>query len=151
MEGILIAVGIILLLLAIFILYDNRKKIFKKRVKKAKKADVDKKEEEKKPAQKEEKQESKISFQKREVAKQEVSAPVIEDLEINTNQTQEYSQSFSASNRMRRPMPQRQFSQPQHNFFTPRKRTIKDQIDDLSPEMKAILFSNALGKKDDQF
>lgn len=155
--GIWYALGAIVFLTILFILFDNRKKIFKKREKKAKEPKEPSVKETKKEQKNETRQISnpKLSLFKK-VKKEPEPEPQIEDAEIDDlNSVEETYQSTTAFNQYprRRPYPQTVQREPARRIYTPevqKKKKIKDQIKDLSPEMKAILFTDALGKHEDK-
>ena len=124
--------------LILVVLIDQRKKIFKKRPKKEKKAPEKevKKTEEKKRDFKD------ISFE-------ELKKPSLgnfEYLDLKDDYKIEYTMGSQRPNRnnFRRPFDDEPF---RRRSPVCKKVSIKKQIRDLSPEMKAILFSNALGRK----
>lgn len=152
MKWILIASAIVIGLLVIFILYDQRKNIFKKRSKKEKKKEqkpakeqVPVKEEHKE-AVKEEKPEISLEQRIPEVKKQ-TKNPVVEEVVIKEDDRVEYDTTEPKTSGFRRTINPNRYAPPAS--FKPQKQSIKDQINDLSPEMKAILFGNMLDKKDD--
>lgn len=136
--------------LIVFIIFDQRKKIFKKRVKKqtVKKVEV-------KPEKKVEKKfNSKISLEKPEAVKREEA--VIEDAGLSAE-----NQQFEAPLRPRmniQPISRPSISDDDFeefrrkhsytNFLT--NKSILQQIKELSPEMKAIIFGNVLDRKDEE-
>lgn len=155
-----IALGVIVFLLILFIFFDLRKKIFKKREKKeTKPAAVEK------PAEgkvKKEKKVSKLANSKMSLTKkvaekkknnEDEKKSEVEDAEIDLDEgpiVYERTPSAFASN-TRRQMPYERRPMPRRAPISRRKKKeIKEQIKDLSPEMKAILFSNALGKYEDK-
>lgn len=146
-KGIIITVLVVLGIFILFILFKFRKKIFKAKGKKPKTKNVELKQEDKKESPV---KDNKISFEKREVktSKQENLNVQIQDVEFVDEQDLQYSsgEDFAPSRGFRRPFPQSDF---QRNYFGSRKKSIREQIQDLSPEMKAILFTNAFGKKKD--
>lgn len=158
-SGIWIALGVIVFLLILFILFDNRKKIFKKREKKVKEEveikeskDTGKKEETKKVKRIDN---PKISLAKK-VKVEEQQKAQAEELNLDGFDdepiTYQRTPSMGFAPR-KKPIPM-QFdrSRVQRELIArkSKKRSIKEQIKDLSPEMKAILFTNALGKRDDK-
>ena len=160
MSGFLIAGGVIVSSFLVFVLYDQRKNIFKKRNKDEKKQKVKEKnskeikaEEVKKAVENTEKKVD-ISFERREskISNQTTNAN-IEEVDVNIEERKEYN-TMGGSRGFRRSMPQRppiEFPR-QPNFSSPKSgNSIREQIDNLSPEMKAILMANVLGKKDDLF
>jgi len=138
-----IAIGICVGVFAVILLIDNRKKIFKFKKLSKKETKVEKKVEAKteEPAKKEKKINSKISFE--EHVPENVS---FERLDLNDKAPLEYS--YGPRTQMsRRPQMMNDFPSPIRRSYN-KKKTIKEQIKELSPEMKGVLLSNALGKKD---
>lgn len=144
-----IAILVVLGLLILCVLFKFRKKIFKKKTPKTKKVEV-KKEEVKKP---EKTADSRISFEQREVKvkKEENVNANIESVEIEDSEERVYSTgaSFAPQRNFRRTFPRSNMQQ--NSYFGMQNKSIREQINDLSPEMKVILFGNVMGKKDDQF
>lgn len=159
--GIWYALGAIVFLLILFILFDNRKKIFKKRAKKTKE-EVEIKDS--KPAEKKEEPKAvkkidnpKVSLTKK-VKKEPDPVPEAEVEDANLDGFDEEPITYQrtsgmGSSQRRRPMPlqfDRTKVQRELMARNSKKKSIKEQIKDLSPEMKAILFTDALGKHDDK-
>lgn len=137
-----IFVGVGVGFLALIVLIDQRKKIFKKHPKKEKKQ-KEKRKEEIKQVQEEKQNLDEISFEESKKPK----IPQFEYLDIKDDLKMEYTPSTSQRqnrNNFRRPFDGDRFNRERRAY---KKKSIKQQIKDLSPEMKAILLSNALGKK----
>lgn len=142
--GLWIALAVILILLLLYILYDQRKKIFKK---KTKVNDVKEQKTEKKEIKQPEKNEN-ISFERKQ--KQSAQEAVVEALQ--EDEKPDFEEPV-------RPLQTRDFDSRRGNLFRRRREmfrrttkqteSIKDQIDNLSPEMKAIVFADLLNRKDE--
>ena len=142
--GLWIALAVILILLLLYILYDQRKKIFKK---KTKVNDVKEQKAEKKEIKQPEKNEN-ISFERKQ--KQSTQEAVVEALQ--EDEKPDFEEPV-------RPLQTRDFDSRRGNLFRRRREmfrrttkqteSIKDQIDNLSPEMKAIVFADLLNRKDE--
>lgn len=153
MKWILIASAIVIGLLVIFILYDQRKNIFKKRVKKAKEPKQEAPKAPEKPKEEPkvlEEKKTDVSLEERAPQiKKETKQPIIEDMVIQDDDYVEYDSTMPRQSGFgRRNINQRKYAPPPEFKFN-KKQPIKEQIKDLSPEMKAILFGNLLDKKDD--
>lgn len=159
--GIWYALGAIVFLLILFILFDNRKKIFKKREKKSKPETEIK---DSKPAETKEKTKevkkisnSKMSLTKK-VKKEAEKEPEAEVEDADFDGFDEEPITYQKSSSIgpiprRRPVPlqfDRSKIEREYTMENSKKKSIKKQIKDLSPEMKAILFTDALGKRDDK-
>lgn len=159
--GIWYALGVIAFLLILFILFDNRKKIFKKHPKKAKE-EVEIKDSKASEKKEEPKAVKKIDNPKmsltKKVKKEESVAPRAEVEDAGLDGFDEEPITYQRTSNMeqsqrRRPMPlqfDRSKVQREIRARNSKKKNIKEQIKDLSPEMKAILFTDALGKHDDK-
>ncbi len=138
--GIIVPCG----LLALFILFDQRKNIFKKKVKKEKPIVVEP--QPKQEVKKERMIDERISFLP---SKPQIfQKPIIEETDFEEMEEKEYAQLASSlrnspsSFRRRRSLER----QPYDYLSKIRKPSIKQQIKNLSPEMKAILFANVFSK-----
>lgn len=156
-EGIWIALGVIAFLLVLFIFFDRRKKIFKKKdkSKQIKLEEPEKKNES--PVKDEKKKIKKISNSKisySEKVKEEKKEPKVEEIDFETEEEkivyQNIPSAFSPKRRMSMPFDNSSMSRRITSSRKVQKKKIKDQIKDLSPEMKAIIFTNALGKYEDK-
>lgn len=137
-----IVLGVVVFLLIIYIIYDQRKKIFKKRPKKTKV--IEKPKEEVKPATTTDK---KISFEKKNI---KAVQPQIEISDIQLEEEKADYQSTVVRDRPERTMPRRRDLPRRYVAKEEIKRpSIKNQIRELSPEMKAILFGDLLKQKDE--
>jgi len=130
---------------ALFVIFDQRKKIFKIRKIhfKHKVKTVEKTE------KKEEKKESKVA---KNISFDEGQAPEAkkfdcESIDVMSESKIEYSNS-GRSNTTRRPYYNETMGNTSSRRIYRNKKSIKEQIKELSPEMKGVLLSNALGKKD---
>ena len=140
--GLWIALGTLVFLLILYIIFDKRKKIFKKKVKTEKTV----KEQEKKEIT--EKKEKKISFDKKSKNEKPQQAMLVEKIEEEKDSAQYQMQSEQSTRSI--PRFNRQSNLERRRYYKQKsKKSIKQQIKDLSPEMKAILFANLLERKDD--
>ena len=142
--GVIVIFGLFIL----YIIYDQRKKIFKKRKKKEKIKKQISTESKEKPKSVE-KKELKVSFEEKSLSSVK---PVIEEIENPSNEDEKNEEVFED-------FPREKIRQMK-NFFPKNSRVYKDenlsksasikkQIKDLSPEMKAILFADILNRKED--
>lgn len=142
--GVIVIFGLFIL----YIIYDQRKKIFKKRKKKEKIKKQISTESKEKPKNVE-KKELKVSFEEKSLSSVK---PVIEEIENPSNEDEKNEEVFED-------FPREKIRQMK-NFFPKNSRvykdeklsksaSIKNQIKDLSPEMKAILFADILNRKED--
>lgn len=142
--GVIVIFGLFIL----YIIYDQRKKIFKKRKKKEKIKKQISTESKEKPKSVE-KKELKVSFEEKSLSSVK---PVIEKIENPSNEDEKNEEVFED-------FPREKIRQMK-NFFPKNSRvykdeklsksaSIKNQIKDLSPEMKAILFADILNRKED--
>lgn len=142
--GVIVVFGLFIL----YIIYDQRKKIFKKRKKKEKIKKQISTESKEKPKNVE-KKELKVSFEEKSLSSVK---PVIEEIENLSNEDEKNEEIFED-------FPREKIRQMK-NFFPKNSRVYKDenlsksasikkQIKDLSPEMKAILFADILNRKED--
>lgn len=152
----LIIVGAVLICLFVF-LYDKRKSIFKifsKQERKAKK--------EKRSLKKSSKLQKDIKHveHKDEVIFEEKNIEVVnnESLQVEEylpsdqfveNDVMPYIPKFNRRRPERRDISHYESLRRKYGYEN--KKSIKEQIDSLSPEMKAILFGNVLDRKDDEF
>lgn len=147
--------------------YSNRKKIFKKCSKqdrKAKKQEKKSKKEEKKAkrtqekvpitSQPQEKQEAKLSFTEKQIdttGKVQIEGePFISSDESSVDDNDQYDQVARMRPRNMSRMRER-IPFEYHDFDLENHQSIKEQLQSLTPEMKAIVFANLLDKRDDQF
>ena len=152
--GIWYALGGIVFLLIIYILFDNRKTIFKKRKKKEiikeEKKEVKKEVAEKKKVKKQ--LAPKISLSKK--MKDEKLEAEIESIDFgDLNEEPITYQNGPVQGPRKRTRPQF-FEERQNMYEMPvkknKKKKIKEQIKDLTPEIKEILLTNVLGKHEDK-
>lgn len=139
--------------------YSNRKKIFKKRTKEEKKArkeaKIAKKQAKKAPPAppKPPKKDDELSFSENQIE-------IINNVKVASEAyvpSDGFAQAAPAeyattSRRMARRRPQMEIERPRSFEFEEEQRpSLKDQLQSLSPEMKAVVFANLLDKKDDLF
>lgn len=141
---------IILLVCAMFfcglyIVYDKRKSIFKKRQKSAPKRQKKHKNQDVAPVTTNDNDE--VSFTENAVKNIPNVKIHCENYVADEDEQHDFPEPSFARRREFPRMRERDFYS-QHRA-SKKKPSIRQQIDELSPEMKGILFSNALGKKDD--
>lgn len=142
--GVIVVLGLFIL----YIIYDQRKKIFKKRKKKEKIKKQISTESKEKPKSVEKKG-LKVSFEEKSLSSVK---PVIEEIENLSNEGEKNEEIFEdfpreKNNQMKRFFPKN--SRVYKDEKLSKSASIKKQIKDLSPEMKAILFADILNRKED--
>ena len=142
--GVIVIFGLFIL----YIIYDQRKKIFKKRKKKEKIKKQISTESKEKPKSVE-KKELKVSFEEKSLSSVK---PVIEEIENPSNEDEKNEEIFEdfqgeKINQMKRFFPKNRRVYKDEKLS--KSASIKEQIKDLSPEMKAILFADILNRKED--
>ncbi len=141
-----IATGVVVTILVLIALFDKRVVVFKSKNKKS----TDKQKPVKVIAKKSRRQESvdsEISFIEKEFKPKNLN-PEIKDFLIEIENDTEYGQ--TSMNEPRLSSSRRRHWEDGKRYPRERKKSIKQQIKDLSPEMKAIVFANVFGKNKNQ-